>query len=124
MTNKNFQQKPCKPMRYFLQNKETRLGPRRSVARRTVARRTVARLLMAMMMTGYTDFTLASATDLKGLSAMHAGHIVADFEVTGKVTGETGDALPGASILIKGTTRGTSADENGNFRISIPDNAN
>lgn len=106
-------------MRYFLQNKETRLGPRRSVARRTVAR-----LLMAMMMMGYTDFTPASATDLKGLSAMHAGHIVVDFEVTGKVTGETGDALPGASILIKGTTRGTSADENGNFRISIPDNAN
>lgn len=111
-------------MRYFLQNKETRLSASQPVARRSVARRTVAPALMAMMALGHADFVRATEIDLNRLPATHIGHIVADFEVTGKVTGETGDALPGASILIKGTTRGTSADENGNFRISIPDNAN
>lgn len=39
-------------------------------------------------------------------------------EVTGKITdSESGEALPGASIVIKGTTTGTSTDINGIFSI-------
>lgn len=45
----------------------------------------------------------------------------ADIEVTGKVTGPDGEALPGANVLIKSTTRGTSADQDGNFRLSVQD---
>ncbi len=38
--------------------------------------------------------------------------------ITGKVTSASnGDALPGVSILVKGTTRGTSTDGGGNFSI-------
>lgn len=37
--------------------------------------------------------------------------------ITGTVTNEKGDALPGASITIKGTRTGVSADNNGLFRI-------
>jgi len=106
-------------MRYFLQNKETSLR-----AFQTVGRRTVGWPLVALMTLGFADLALASDNDSNRLPATYIGHTAADFEVTGKVTGETGDALPGASILIKGTTRGTSADENGNFRISVPDNGN
>lgn len=41
--------------------------------------------------------------------------------VTGKVTSrETGEPLPGASILVKGTTTGTYADLQGNFTIQVP----
>ncbi|WP_353719914.1 TonB-dependent receptor [Dyadobacter sp. 676] len=50
--------------------------------------------------------------------------LVADVEVTGKVTGETGEGLPGANVLIKGSTRGTVTDANGNFKILLPDNGN
>lgn len=43
-----------------------------------------------------------------------------DITVTGKVTTSDGAALPGASILIKGSTTGVPTDGNGNFRINVP----
>lgn len=46
-----------------------------------------------------------------------------DKQITGRVTDEKGNGLPAASILIKGTTRGATADENGRFSISAPSNA-
>jgi TonB-linked SusC/RagA family outer membrane protein len=38
--------------------------------------------------------------------------------VSGKVLDETGLALPGASVVVKGTTRSTSTDGNGNFKLA------
>lgn len=40
--------------------------------------------------------------------------------VTGTVTDDKGEGLVGVSIQIKGTTRGTTTDPNGKFRLSIP----
>ncbi|WP_436487439.1 SusC/RagA family TonB-linked outer membrane protein [Chitinophaga sp. ARDCPP14] len=37
--------------------------------------------------------------------------------VTGKVTGEKGESLPGVSVQIKNTNKGTSTDTDGNFRL-------
>jgi TonB-linked SusC/RagA family outer membrane protein len=43
-----------------------------------------------------------------------------DRVVTGRVTsGDDGSTLPGASISLKGTTRGTTADASGNFSIAV-----
>ena len=39
-------------------------------------------------------------------------------KVTGKVTDESGAALPGVSVLIKGTTTGTVTDANGKYALS------
>ncbi|WP_018617049.1 SusC/RagA family TonB-linked outer membrane protein [Segetibacter koreensis] len=39
-------------------------------------------------------------------------------EITGKVLDENGQPVSGASVVIKGTNKGTSADLEGNFRIS------
>lgn len=40
--------------------------------------------------------------------------------ITGKVTGsDTGEPLPGVNILIKGTTRGTITDYNGNYSLEV-----
>ncbi len=44
-----------------------------------------------------------------------------DFSVSGRVTDEVGDGLPGVSILLKGTTRGTTTDVDGKFKLSVPD---
>lgn len=41
--------------------------------------------------------------------------------VTGKVTDETGAGLPGVSVLVKGTQRGTSSDAEGKYTLVIPD---
>ena len=41
------------------------------------------------------------------------------FKVGGTVTGETGDALPGVTIILKGTTTGTTTDANGKYTIHV-----
>lgn len=40
-------------------------------------------------------------------------------QVTGKVTSASGEPIPLATVLVKGSTQGTSADENGNYSISV-----
>ena len=46
----------------------------------------------------------------------------ADITIKGIVTDEKGEKLPGVSVRVKGTTRGTTTASNGDFSISIPDN--
>ena len=48
--------------------------------------------------------------------------IVGEQLVTGKVTDSGGEALPGASVLVKGTTIGVISDMEGMYQINIPDN--
>jgi len=44
--------------------------------------------------------------------------------VSGKVTAASdGTGIPGASIIVKGTTTGTSSDINGDFQLSLPEGA-
>ena len=44
--------------------------------------------------------------------------------VTGKITDTSGSPIPGASVVVKGTTNGTITDTNGKYSISnVPDNA-
>jgi TonB-linked SusC/RagA family outer membrane protein len=40
--------------------------------------------------------------------------------ITGRVTDDKGNPVQNASILVKGTTQGTSTDENGNFKLEVP----
>ncbi|MFN4144453.1 MAG: SusC/RagA family TonB-linked outer membrane protein [Runella sp.] len=47
-----------------------------------------------------------------------------DRTVTGRVTSsDDGSPLPGVSISVKGTTRGANTDADGNYRVSVPNNA-
>lgn len=41
-----------------------------------------------------------------------------DLAVTGKVTADDGSTLPGVNISLKGTTRGTTTDTQGQYTIS------
>lgn len=49
-----------------------------------------------------------------------APEAVADIRVTGQVTSETGEGLPGVTVLVKGTTRGTNTDQNGRYELAVP----
>lgn len=42
------------------------------------------------------------------------------IEVVGKVIDNTGEGLPGASVLVKGTTVGTITDFDGNYKLDVP----
>ncbi|MDY3853168.1 MAG: carboxypeptidase-like regulatory domain-containing protein, partial [Prevotella sp.] len=75
--------------------------------------------------------SLASSTQAwAGNAGMgkHAAHVAtaqqqAVHTVTGQVTDEKGEPLIGVSILIKGTSKGTVTDIDGNFKLPV-DNKN
>jgi TonB-dependent starch-binding outer membrane protein SusC len=46
-----------------------------------------------------------------------------NITVKGRITNETGQPVPGASVFVKGTTVGVSSNAEGNFEISSASNA-
>jgi len=47
--------------------------------------------------------------------------LVADVEVSGLVTDEIGNGLPGATVSVRGTTVGTVTDLDGKYKLSVPE---
>ncbi len=47
--------------------------------------------------------------------------VPADINIKGTVTDENGEKLPGVSVTVKGTTRGSTTNANGEYSISVPD---
>ncbi|MHB1921305.1 MAG: SusC/RagA family TonB-linked outer membrane protein [Chitinophagaceae bacterium] len=43
--------------------------------------------------------------------------------ISGRILGKDGSPIPFASIQVKGTTQGTTSDQNGHFSLSVPANA-
>ncbi len=43
--------------------------------------------------------------------------------ITGKVTDPKGDAVPSATVMVKGTRTSTSTGNDGTFRLAVPSNA-
>lgn len=48
---------------------------------------------------------------------------LANVEISGKITDENGEGLPGASVIEKGTTNGTTTDLNGLYKLNLTENA-
>ncbi|MEO5682820.1 MAG: TonB-dependent receptor [Chitinophagaceae bacterium] len=48
---------------------------------------------------------------------------VRETKVSGKITSSLGEILPGVSVKVKGSSLGTQTDGNGNFSLTVPDNA-
>jgi TonB-dependent starch-binding outer membrane protein SusC len=53
------------------------------------------------------------------LMLLSSGAMAQDLTVKGKVLDETGAGMPGVNIVVKGTTNGTTSDENGGFTINV-----
>lgn len=49
--------------------------------------------------------------------------IIQDVSVTGKITDENNQSLPGVTILVKGTENGTTSDIDGNYSLQVPEGA-
>ena len=46
---------------------------------------------------------------------------LADITIKGTVTDEKGEKLPGVSVIVKGTTRGTNTNQDGEYTITVSD---
>ncbi|MBO0932005.1 TonB-dependent receptor [Fibrella aquatilis] len=53
----------------------------------------------------------------------HPAEVPTDRVVTGTVTDENGAGLPGVSVVLKGTARGTTTNEQGAYKLSLPETA-
>ncbi len=50
------------------------------------------------------------------------GNALAQKTISGKITGEDGEPIPGASITVKGTTTGTISSYDGTYILTVPQN--
>jgi len=57
------------------------------------------------------------------VQALPPVRMVAQWQVTGQVTSANGEGLPGVTVVVKGTTNGTTTDVSGNFSLSVPETA-
>jgi TonB-linked SusC/RagA family outer membrane protein len=46
---------------------------------------------------------------------------MAQRSISGKITDESGESVPGVNVIVKGTTNGTTSDIDGNYRLSVPE---
>ncbi|WP_051360044.1 SusC/RagA family TonB-linked outer membrane protein [Adhaeribacter aquaticus] len=46
-----------------------------------------------------------------------------DWRLTGRVVSNKGEALPGVTVLVKGTTIGATTDANGSYTLNVPERA-
>ncbi len=67
------------------------------------------------------SITRRESTQQKKVPLVIEGNL--QVSITGKVTDESGDGLPGASVIIKGTTTGTTTDLDGKFNLNVPEDA-
>ncbi|WKN31953.1 SusC/RagA family TonB-linked outer membrane protein [Porifericola rhodea] len=54
--------------------------------------------------------------------AVEQAPVLADIKVSGRVTDDSNQALPGVSVVVKGSTRGTTTDIDGNYSLDAPEN--
>ncbi|WP_420150453.1 SusC/RagA family TonB-linked outer membrane protein [Spirosoma sp.] len=64
--------------------------------------------------------TESNVSTIQPLAATLPATSVADIRVSGRVTGEKGEALPGVNIVVKGAIRGTNTDGEGRYQLNIP----
>jgi hypothetical protein len=57
---------------------------------------------------------------LMGLFMLLSGSIYAQLKVSGVVKSSTGEVLPGATIIVKGTSTGAIAGPDGKYTITVP----
>lgn len=71
--------------------------------------------------------TVTSDEDDEGVSGLNNDQVelpvtlIADVDISGKITDENGQGLPGASVVEKGTANGTTSDLDGNYKLSVPE---
>ena len=105
---------------FFYNNKVVRLDKKVSV---DLKDKTINEILDEVFRDTEIEYTINNRQII--LSEKETGNPTSQQQktVTGKVTDPSGSPLPGASIVLKGTTTGVTTDNGGNFILSLPANA-
>lgn len=91
--------------------------------RRTGAKNLIVPCLFLASTLAFTGTIHAAVVAPALLTTAQLAEQSADVEVSGRVVDEKGEALPGVSIQIKSTQRGTISDADGYYKVSIADGA-
>ncbi|MDN5211007.1 SusC/RagA family TonB-linked outer membrane protein [Fulvivirgaceae bacterium BMA12] len=67
------------------------------------------------------NITVSRNLSADGKNPVDSAKIANNVAITGKVTDENGEPLPGATVQVKGTSIGTVTDAKGNFKLDIPE---
>jgi TonB-dependent starch-binding outer membrane protein SusC len=81
------------------------------------------KLIICIMLLSFLHVSASTNSGLSGFSTSKENLNKLEklsLKIKGKVTTAEGEALPGATILIKGTTSGTVTDIDGNFVLELP----
>ncbi|GAA4420675.1 TonB-dependent receptor [Nibrella viscosa] len=93
-------------------------GNRRN--RETVQVELTEQTLLVRNESAFTGGNAEKDLQQKGLNlALETNH--ADRKITGTVKDEQGQGLPGVSVVVKGTQRGTTTNAEGNYQLDVPD---
>ncbi len=84
----------------------------------------VLALLVAAACMAHTPSQAAAAALSVAGATYSVAAVVQGTEITGRVTGDDGTGVPGATVVVKGTAIGTATDANGNFTLSVPAGGN
>ncbi len=76
---------------------------------------------LSMMILMGTSVDLSAYTP-KGDKVIQNNKTAVDRTIKGKIVDEKGEALPGVSIMIKGSAKGAISNENGEYQLSVPTN--
>ena len=76
-------------------------------------------IMVVVLCPGILDAQAASYAATNKITSVIATTLM-DITVSGKVIGETGEGLPGVTVLLKGTTLGATTDATGNYSLSVP----
>jgi TonB-dependent starch-binding outer membrane protein SusC len=81
----------------------------------------LSRAIQAPVAPGQPAFPLANGS-LSSTSTPGSGNYNAvDQQVQGRITGENGEALPGVTVVLKGTAIGSATDADGSYALTVPD---
>ncbi|MBO3269972.1 SusC/RagA family TonB-linked outer membrane protein [Hymenobacter defluvii] len=95
------------------------IGSNRRVTLR-VADKPLEQVLNELLAPRKAQFEVRKGRIILSQARLETSANAADVPVSGRVTQPNGQGLPGVTVVVKGTTTGTTTDADGNFSLTVP----
>ncbi|MCK8523303.1 TonB-dependent receptor [Aquimarina sp. D1M17] len=104
--------------KFFYINDEVNVNQKTSIK---VKRENIENVLTLLFEDTDISYTIVGKQIVLKTSALNEKKSILQREINGNVKDSNGSPLPGANVLVKGTTIGAQTDFEGNFTISLPE---